>query len=482
MSNKDRQRKQNRFDDVKHTVEKLEALIEVFALMMAYFIIWKYKYRPMDFYPYYGSGKYILVGVYAFLIFVLFWHCDAFKFGHLKLTDVFISQVISTFLVNIVTYLQICLMAKKMVPVYPMALLFAFEIIAEFILVYIYTGIYHRLYIPKNMIMIYGNDDAVTLKFKMDERSDKYKVNRLISIEEGYEKICRSIADYDAVIINDVSAEIRNDILKFCYENKIRTYVTPKLTDILISGADDITLFDTPLKLVDGHGFTLTQRAVKRTMDLVLCLIAMIPAAPIMLIVALCIKIEDRGPVFFKQERVTRDGKKFDILKFRSMIVDAEKEGKSIPATGRDSRITKVGRVIRATRLDELPQLLNIIKGDMSIVGPRPERTEHVEKYSEEIPEFPFRLKVKGGLTGYAQIYGKYNTTAYDKLRLDLMYIENYSILLDIKLILMTLRIMIKPESTEGFEKQKELDAMKEEILSECAVTSEDADNNEKVR
>ena len=203
-------------------------------------------------------------------------------------------------------------------------------------------------------------------------------------------------------------------------------------------------------------GLNIVQRTFKRLMDIVLCLIALVPAAPIMLIVALAIKIEDKGPVFYKQKRVTIGGKTFDILKFRSMIVDAEKPGISIPATGDDPRITKVGKVIRAMRIDELPQILNILKGDMSIVGPRPERVEHVEEYTKSIPEFEFRLKVKGGLTGYAQIYGKYNTSAYDKLRMDLLYIERYSLLLDIKLILTTIRIMFHKESTEGFETREE--------------------------
>ena len=186
-----------------------------------------------------------------------------------------------------------------------------------------------------------------------------------------------------------------------------------------------------------------------------------------MITVAIAIKLEDRGPVFYRQERVTKDGRLFSILKFRSMIVDAEKDGQSIPAAEDDPRITKVGKVIRAMRVDELPQILNILRGDMSIVGPRPERTEHVEKYSKEIPEFEYRLKVKGGLTGYAQIYGKYNTNAYDKLRMDLMYIENYSILLDIKLILMTVQTMFKKESTEGFDRD-----MGNEVV-EIAATSE---------
>ena len=235
----------------------------------------------------------------------------------------------------------------------------------------------------------------------------------------------------------------------------------------MVRGAKSINLFDTPLLLIKGAGLTPTERLLKRVMDLVLCLIAMVPAAPIMLIVALAIKLEDGGPVFYKQARMSLDGKVFDILKFRSMIVDAEKDGRSIPATGHDPRITKVGRFTRATRIDELPQLLNIIKGDMSIVGPRPERVEHMVEYGKEVPEFDFRTKVKGGLTGYAQIYGKYNTSPYDKLRLDMLYIENYSLLLDVKLILMTLRIMLKKESTEGFEKQAELMRMQQELLDQ---------------
>ena len=226
-------------------------------------------------------------------------------------------------------------------------------------------------------------------------------------------------------------------------------------------------MFDTPLLLVKGRGLTLGQRFMKRTFDIILCLIAMIPGAPIMLITALLIKIEDGGPVFFKQKRVTRYGREFEILKFRSMIVDAEKGGYnlSMRANGKDPRITKVGRVIRACRVDEIPQLLNILKGDMSIVGPRPERVENVEVYTKDIPEFDFRHKVKGGLTGFAQIYGKYNTSAYDKLRLDLMYIENYSLFLDIKLMFMTLQILVRPESTEGFEKREELEKMKKALL-----------------
>jgi len=190
-------------------------------------------------------------------------------------------------------------------------------------------------------------------------------------------------------------------------------------------------------------------------------------------VVAVAIKLEDGGPVFYKQKRMTRNGHEFEILKFRSMIVDAEKYAGAVLATGDDPRITKVGKVIRATRLDEIPQILNILKGDMSIVGPRPERKVIADEYRKEIPEFDYRLKVRGGLTGYAQIYGKYNTSPYDKLRLDLMYIENYSLLLDIKLIILTLRIIFSKESTEGIDVAQENKKKADELLQEMNKNEE---------
>jgi exopolysaccharide biosynthesis polyprenyl glycosylphosphotransferase len=243
--------------------------------------------------------------------------------------------------------------------------------------------------------------------------------------------------------------------VKICFENDIRAYSTAKISDVLVRGAECIHLFDTPLLLYRNNGMTIEQRIIKRAMDIIISLLMLILTSPFLLISALAIKLYDGGPVFFRQERATLNGKVFRIHKFRSMIVDAEKDGKPRPTTEGDPRITPVGKILRATRLDELPQLIDILMGDMSLVGPRPERIEHVKQYTEEIPEFQYRLKVRGGLTGYAQLYGKYNTTPYDKLQLDLMYIQNYSLLLDVKLLLMTVKIMFIKESTDGFSEEK---------------------------
>lgn len=462
--------RKKKISGIKNLIRSIEGLLEVILLSVVYYFVWRHGYSSELFPKYLGYGKYVLAGIYGLLTLVLFFGLDGFKFGYLRNADVLISQWIAIVISNFITYWQLCLVANKLISAVPILVLTLLNTMLCLICTVLFSYVYHQIYVPKNMAMIFGRDEAVTLKFKMETRPDKYRIVKLFSIDDGVENICCQLAQYDAVIINDIPAQERNDILKFCYRNKIRTYLTPKLTDIVVRNAKSINLFDTPLLLIKGTGLTPTQRIIKRIVDLLLCLIAMIPAAPIMLLVAIAIKLEDGGPVFYKQARVSLDGQVFDILKFRSMIVDAEKDGRSIPATGHDPRITKVGRFTRATRIDELPQLLNIIKGDMSLVGPRPERVEHMEKYGQEVPEFDFRTKVKGGLTGYAQIYGKYNTSPYDKLRLDMLYIENYSLMLDVKLILMTLRIMLKKESTEGFEKQEELLRMQQELLEKQAA------------
>ena len=275
------------------------------------------------------------------------------------------------------------------------------------------------------------------------------------------------------MILNDVPAQMRNEILTFCYRWRVRTYVAPELTDVMLRGAKNISLFDVPLLLVKGTGLTPAQRVTKRAMDIVLSAMALLVFAIPMAAVAIAIKLEDGGPVFYKQKRMTRGGREFDILKFRSMIVDAEKYAGAVLATENDPRITKVGKFIRATRLDEIPQILNIFLGDMSVVGPRPERKVLADQIMQEVPEFDYRLKVRGGLTGYAQIYGKYNTSSYDKLRLDLMYIENYSLLLDIKLIILTLRIIFSKDSTEGVDVAEENRKKAEELLKETEGNKE---------
>ena len=452
------------YEDTKGFVRVAETLLEVLILTLVYYAAWKKGY-DLAYFEY--KGKYLLMGIYGALLYVFFQNSDCTMFGQLQRIDLVIGQIISLFIVNVITYAQLCLIGNGLLPPWPIVGLTVVDMVIAIVMIYVYTNLYHKLYAPHDMLLSYGNKRGVGLKIKMDSRKDKYNISKLISIEEGYDAIIGEIPKHDAVILNDVPAEMRNDILKFCYRYRVRTYVAPKLTDIMVRGAKNITLFDTPLLLVKGTGLTPAQRVAKRAMDIVLSALGLIVLSPVLLAVAAAIKLEDGGPVFYKQKRLTRGSREFEILKFRSMIVDAEKYAGAVLATEDDPRITKVGKFIRACRLDEFPQLLHILKGDMSIVGPRPERKILADEISKDIPEFAYRLKVRGGLTGYAQIYGKYNTSAYDKLRLDLMYIENYSLLLDIKLIILTLRIIFSKESTEGIDKAAENQKRADELLKE---------------
>ena len=280
-------------------------------------------------------------------------------------------------------------------------------------------------------------------------------------LSAGMDNILERILQYDAVLVGDIPVQDRNVFIKYCFEKDIRCYGIPKISDIMIRNSESIDLFDSPLLLFRNNGLTYRQMFVKRAMDIVISFVGIILASPFMLIIALAIKLYDHGPVFYKQKRQTMGGREFDILKFRSMIVDSEQHGARL-AKEHDDRITPVGKVIRRLHFDELPQLFNILKGDMAFVGPRPERKEITEEYTKEIPEFPFRLKVKAGLTGYAQVYGQYNTVPYDKLKLDLTYITNYSIWLDIKLIILTVKILFQKEKSEGVDDEQKTALKKE--------------------
>ena len=457
-------------EDTRELLRTGQSLLEVAILSILYYFVWLKGYHADGMFPdYFFNGKYVLMGVYGVLLYIVFLNTDCFKFGQLRGSDIFIGQTIALLLVNFITYFQLCLIANQMISPVPILMLLVMEVVVAVVLVILYGWIFHKLYAPHSMLLVYGSKSAVGLKFKMDSRLDKYQIKKLISVEAGYDKICQEIPNYDAVILNDVPAQARNDLLKFCYQQGVMTYVAPKLTDIIVRGAKNNNLFDTPLLFVRGAGMSLSQRFFKRALDLIVCLVAMVVVLPVMGVVAIAIKLEDGGPVFYKQKRMTLNDKEFEILKFRSMIVDAEKYAGAVLAADNDPRITKVGRFIRATRLDELPQILNIIRGDMSIVGPRPERKVFIDEFVKEMPEFRYRTKVKGGLTGYAQVYGKYNTSPYDKLRLDLMYIENYSFLLDIKLIILTVRIMFSKDSTEGIDIAEENERLAEELMQELS-------------
>jgi len=418
--------------------------------------VWLNYYNDKLPVPYVERGNWFLCALFALLLLTFLHSFDSLKFGRYRKSNIIISQTIAIIFTSFFTYLIIVLLSVGFVSVIPILLMTTVEILITFLFTIISDFWFSKIFPSKKVIIIYDEYDPEQFIAKLQTRKDKFRLKELINVSVGLEKIEEAVKESEGVIIYDVHAEMRNKLLKICFENNIRAYATTKISDVLVREAECLHLFDTPLLLYRNNGMTIEQRFIKRAMDIFVSFIMLILTSPIMLICAIAIKICDKGPVFFRQPRVTLNGKVFNIHKFRTMIVDAEKDGTPIPAQDNDPRVTPIGKFLRASRLDELPQLIDILVGNMSLVGPRPERVEHVEAYTKEVPEFQYRLKVRGGLTGYAQLYGKYNTHPYDKLQLDLMYIQNYSLLLDIKLLLMTVKIMFMKESTDGFEEKKD--------------------------
>lgn len=447
MQNKVRKR-----DQFKRVINFFEGFILLAFHILAFAFVWYSEYVKQLEIPFFRRGDWAVIGVYGLILFLLTSLYGGFKIGYLRLMDVLYSQILSLVCANVVAYIQIVLISRHYLSAIPLVEMTVVQIVAILLWVFICREIYKVLYPPRQMLMVCYDRDPDEMIMKMSSRKDKYEISDLADLTvESLESVCDMVSDYEAVLIYDIPAYERNIILKRCFTESVRTYVTPKISDILLRGADNIHLFDTPLYLSRNKGLSGEQIIFKRLLDLALCIPVSIILLPLFLVIAILIKAYDGGPVLYKQPRLTIDGKVFDIYKFRSMRMDSEKKGAQL-AKKDDDRITPVGKVLRAIHFDEFPQLINIIKGDMSLVGPRPERPEIAEQYREVIPEFDFRLKVKAGLTGYAQVYGKYNTTPYDKLKLDLTYIENYSFWLDIKLLFLTFKILFQRENTEGID------------------------------
>ena len=426
-----------------------------------FFFIWLFFYNDFTFetYKLYGATASLIIYIIIYSVFCNIY--KAFRIASTNIGEATFSQIISYGFADVILYVECCLINNHYVNILP-GLVIACVQGAGSALIIFFTKRYFMHHVePRTTIIIYGNEveyesaknfnDRLLYKYK-----HLFKIEHIIS-ENDFDKMGieeNEMSQTDIFIMYEVSSKKRSAYMKLFSEKRKVFYYTPRIEDFLLVGSTYKQLLDTPLMKYDYSYERSGWSGVKRILDILLAIIMLVVFSPVFLITAIAIKIEDHGPVFYKQERCTIDERVFKIIKFRSMVVDAETSGVK-PCTGRDPRVTKVGRVIRKCRIDELPQLYNILKGEMSFVGPRPERVEHVRQYTETIPEFKYRTRVKGGLTGYAQIYGKYNTSAYDKLRLDLMYIETQSFLVDLKILILTFRTMFQSESTEGFDEAR---------------------------
>ena len=375
----------------------------------------------------------------------------SFYISMVRISEMVYSQCLAMIMSDGLMYVILCLMCRRPIAILPMAAVLIIQVLLSILWCVAAHKWYFRTFPPKRTAIVYDHGESVDTLIGAYGLRKKYNVLLSVPAKQCIADGYKEIFGMETVFLCGIHSRDRNRILKFCVDQNITAYVLPRIGDILMSGAKHVNLFHLPFLRVDRYDPAPEHLLFKRLFDIAVAVMALVVLSPVMLITAAAVKLADGGPIFYKQKRLTKNGKEFYVLKFRSMRQDAEKDGVARLSTGdADPRITPVGRVIRKLRIDELPQLFNILGGSMSIVGPRPERPEIADQYEQELPEFRLRLQAKAGLTGYAQVYGKYNTTPYNKLQMDLMYIAHPSFFEDLRIIFATIKILFLPESTEG--------------------------------
>ncbi len=438
------------------TIEKLTKAILLILQAAAFLTVWQKKYNVYLAKAYLFKGNALILLIFISILYLCYKSLGAFNSRVNNVYNLLVSHAVSNTVTDALMYIMFIFIFRKPTSIKKIIFIFVLNVAVSLVWIFLSKLVYKKTCRGRNCLLFYSTDDPEYIKDKFEQRKDQFIVKNAVSVQdiESFDK--NELKNYDSVIIAYMPSDYRNEILKMCFEVGVEVIISPKVSDVLVRGARELNIIDQPLYVLSDSAMSIGEGIIKRIFDIAFSAFGLIVASPVMLLTALAIKIEDGGPVFYKQNRCTIGGREFKIIKFRSMIVNAEKNNKAQLASKNDSRITKVGAFIRATRIDELPQLINIIKGDMSVVGPRPERKELIDDYSKYVEAFPYRMKVKAGLTGYAQLFGKYNSNPYNKLLFDLMYVQKFSILLDFELILLTLKIVFIKESTEGVDEEFE--------------------------
>ena len=434
---------------------QLSKLINVILITAPFFACWYLYYATHLYRAFFRKGNWAMILLFVLLYYILVRVYDGLHVSLNRISEMVYSQALAFLITDGVMYIVICILTRHLAVLWPGLLCILAQCILSVIWGLFAHRWYFRVYPPERSAVVYGQDEELASLIEAYGLAKKFDVQLTLSVEDCLEDPDR-LNGYATVFLSGVHSKERNIILKHCIEHDITMYITPRIGDVIMSGAKQMHMFHLPMLYVGRYSPPPMYLGLKRASDLLISALALLLLSPLLLITAIAIKATDGGPVFYRQVRLTKDGREFKILKFRSMRVDAEKDGVARLSTGEnDSRITPVGRIIRKIRLDELPQLFNVLSGDMTLIGPRPERPEIAKEYEKIMPEFRLRLQAKAGLTGYAQVYGKYNSSPYDKLRMDLMYIANPSVFEDIRILFATVKILFMPESTEGVAEGK---------------------------
>ncbi len=443
-------------------LQLIEELIYVAFVVIGYYLAFllRYKMNP-DLYnlqPYYDNIPYIvLVSIIVFYVYNIVSTVKKSMFENA------LTIAISLFLIDISVIAIVFFNRGFSFPRSVILLGYVMQFILIFTVKVVILKYLKSSWKQKDIMIIASitESEELAVKLLLDNvnlDNLKYICNHVT--EETYEFIDKSEKIY---VGNDININDKLAVIKYCTEQQKDVYFIPGVYELSMINSKPNQVKDMLVLKVERLGLTFEQIIAKRIIDILISLIGIILLLPLFLVISIAIKIYDRGPIFYKQERVTEKNKVFKLYKFRTMIVDAEKKTGPVLATDMDERITAIGRFMRATRIDEFPQLINVLKGEMSLVGPRPERPFFVEKFSGEVEEFKYRVYVKAGITGLAQIMGNYSTNAANKAKYDLLYIRNYSLVLDIIIIFNTVKIMFMKDSSAGVAKNKNL----QEILVE---------------
>lgn len=428
-------------------------LLNLVLLTIVFAGTWYFAYAKEIEDPFYGKGNIVVIALFALVYFLYGRTYDAFTVSLSSITEKFYSQILSCLFSDGIMYFVILLLNRHWPRILPLFICLLIQIVVSYLWSSLSFKWYFKEFPAKKTAIIYDQENNLKEAISEYGLGNKFDIQKSILVNSEIEKRLPELDEFEIVFLSNVHSHERNQIIKYCIQHDIRVYILPRIGDVIMSGAERMHLLHLPVLHLGRYSPKPEFLVIKRLFDIIVSGCAFIVASPFMLAVAIAIKVTDHGPILYKQVRLTKDGREFKVLKFRSMRVDAEKDGVARLSTGEnDDRVTAVGKFIRKVRFDELPQLFNILKGDMSIVGPRPERPEIAAQYEEELPEFSMRLQAKAGLTGYAQVYGKYNTTPYNKLEMDLMYIANPSIFEDLRIIFATVKILFEAESTQGVD------------------------------
>ena len=421
----------------------------LFFVILAIFFVGQNIFYEQTLFYFWGNS--IVLLLYTANLYFTCKIYNGFNFGNADLQEIILSWVLSLIIANCLQYLMLSLLESMMLPVVGFLVVLAAQLIIVMPMAYFIDKLHHYLNPAQKSIIIYGNrEKAREYQWLIEKNRKNFKISHVISQEEPLKALKDAIEKSESVFFLDVGENTLEPLLAFCFMQNKRAYIMPTFSGVLLNTAGISWMSNTPMFLPKKPEPDMGARFIKRCMDVSISLVAIIALSWLMLIIWAVTIIYDRRPAIYRQLRLTKGGRQFTLYKFRSMRPDAEDDGIPRLTAKDDDRITPFGRFIRKTRLDELPQLFNVLSGAMALVGPRPERPEIAAQYEEIYPNFSLRTKVKAGITGFAQIYGRYNTAPDEKLFLDIMYIETFSIWQDVKLLLQTFKVMFNPSSTEG--------------------------------